>query len=85
MITKEALAQVFSCDFCQISKNAFSYRTSPVAASAKRNVWHATLLIQDATKISVGTNFENCLKWKSEKEHVSNTKNNKYLTLELLA
>ena len=29
----EALTQVFSCEFCEISKNTFSYRTSPVAAS----------------------------------------------------
>ena len=27
------LTQVFSCEFCEISKNTFSYRTSPVAAS----------------------------------------------------
>ena len=32
-IKKENLAQVFSCQFCEISKNTFSYRTSPVAAS----------------------------------------------------
>ena len=31
--TKEALAQVFSCEFCKISRNTFSYRTSPVAVS----------------------------------------------------
>ena len=31
---KETLAQVFSCEFCLISKNTFSYRTPPVAASA---------------------------------------------------
>ena len=24
---------VFSCEFCEISKNTFSYRTPPVAAS----------------------------------------------------
>ena len=30
---KETLAQVFSCDFCEIFKNAYFYRTSPVAAS----------------------------------------------------
>ena len=29
----ETLAQVFSYEFCEISKNTFSYRTSPVAAS----------------------------------------------------
>ena len=27
------LAQAFSCEFCEISKNTFFYRTSPVAAS----------------------------------------------------
>ena len=33
-IKKETLTQVFSCEFCEISKNAFSYKTPPVAASA---------------------------------------------------
>ena len=32
-IKKETLAQVFSCEFCKIFKNTFSYRTPPVAAS----------------------------------------------------
>ena len=32
-IKKESLAQVFSCEFCKISKNTFSYRTPLVAAS----------------------------------------------------
>ena len=31
---KEALKQVFFCEFCEISKNTFSYRTPLVAASA---------------------------------------------------
>ena len=31
-IKKETLAQVFSCEFSEISKNTFSYRTPPVAA-----------------------------------------------------
>ena len=30
-IKKETLAQVFSCEFCEISKNTFFYRTPPVA------------------------------------------------------
>ena len=30
---KETLAQVFSCEFYEISKNTFFYRTLPVAAS----------------------------------------------------
>ena len=32
-IKKETQAQVFSCEFCQISKNTFSYRMPLVAAS----------------------------------------------------
>ena len=32
-IKKETLAQVFSCELCEISKNTFSYRTPPMAAS----------------------------------------------------
>ena len=32
-IKKETLAQVFSCEFCEISKDTFSYRTPRVADS----------------------------------------------------
>ena len=32
-IKKEALAQVFSCEFCEIYKSTFYYRTPLVAAS----------------------------------------------------
>ena len=34
LLKKETLAEVFSCDFCKISKNTFPYRTPLVAASA---------------------------------------------------
>ena len=37
-IEKETLAQVFSCEFCEISKNIFSYRTPPVAAFVKNKL-----------------------------------------------
>ena len=37
-IKKETLAQVLSCEFCEISKNTFSYRTPPVTASALANI-----------------------------------------------
>ena len=33
LLKKKYLALVFSCEFCEISKNTFSYRTPPVAAS----------------------------------------------------
>ena len=42
VIKKETLAQVFSCEFCEISKNTFSYRTPPVAASVKTTMFLAT-------------------------------------------
>ena len=32
-VKEESLAQVFSCEFCEISKDTFFYRTPPVAAS----------------------------------------------------
>ena len=34
-IKKETQAQVFSCEFYEISKNTFPYRTPPVAASGR--------------------------------------------------
>ena len=36
-IKKETLVQVFSYEFCEISKNIFSHRTSPVAVSQYTN------------------------------------------------
>ena len=36
-IKKETLALVFSCEFCEISKNTFLYRTPLVAASDEWN------------------------------------------------
>ena len=35
-IKKETLAKVFSREFCEISKNTFSYGTPPVAASVNQ-------------------------------------------------
>ena len=37
-IEKETLAQVFSCEFCEISKNTFFHRTPLVAASVHQEV-----------------------------------------------
>ena len=36
-IKKETLVKVFSCEFCEIFKNTFFYRTPLVAASARGN------------------------------------------------
>ena len=35
-LSKEALAQVFFCEFCELSKSTFFYRTPPVAASVQQ-------------------------------------------------
>ena len=35
-IKKETLAQVFSCEFCKISKSTFPHRTPLVAASDRK-------------------------------------------------
>ena len=40
-IKKESLAQVFSCEFCEISKNIFCYRTPPVAAPIYKKQWNS--------------------------------------------
>ena len=37
-IQKETLVQVFFCEFCEISKNNFPYRTLPVVASVWANI-----------------------------------------------
>ena len=39
---KETVAQVFSCEFCKISKNAFFQRTTLVATS----VWKAYIPVE---------------------------------------
>ena len=35
---KETLAQVFSCEFCEICKNTFSYRTPQMADSEMEEI-----------------------------------------------
>ena len=50
-IKKETLAQVFSCEFCEISKNTLCYRTPPVAASVGRinlSGRHSKLLLDNS-------------------------------------
>ena len=37
-IEKETLARVFYCEFCEIFKDSFFYRTPPLAASVHMNL-----------------------------------------------
>ena len=41
-IKNESMAQAFSCEFCEISKNTFSHRT-PLVASSKNGVFYTLL------------------------------------------
>ena len=43
-IKKETLAQTFSCEFCEISKNTFFCRTPLVAVSPNRGYLHCAIL-----------------------------------------
>ena len=60
-IKKETLAQVFSCEFFEISKNTFLYRTPPVVASdispkdkshyhlrAEHDAWSAPAILKNS-------------------------------------
>ena len=56
LLKKDTLAQVFSCEFCEISKNAFRYRTPLVTASSIYTC-HQDILWQES-KIEKGKIFE---------------------------
>ena len=47
-IKKETLAQVFSCEFCEISKDTFLQRTPLVAASIKNATFPQITVLSDA-------------------------------------
>ena len=60
---KETLAQMFSCEFRKISKNTFSERTPPVAASASCTfntfdcrIFRNSISNYHSQKILIGTN-----------------------------
>ena len=56
-INKETLEQVFSCEFCEISKNPFSYRTSKVAAS-ENGIKHKKATKTECFSCSINTMLE---------------------------
>ena len=47
LVNKESLAQVLSCEFCEIFKNTFFYRTSPVAASVRQSFFRKQLATEN--------------------------------------
>ena len=62
-IKKETLAQVqvFSCEFFEISKNTFFYRTPPVAASEVSNVICIKYFYQLSVNVVIGILYHTCL------------------------
>ena len=61
LLKKETYLQVLSCEFCEIFKNTFSYRTPPVAASVRlrsnlKNLKYAEAL-KVCCKIFTSTNY----------------------------
>ena len=61
-IKKETLAQVFSCEFCEISKNTFTYRIPPVAASGNCPIKFGSSFQYSFVDLSTHTNISqvNC-------------------------
>ena len=70
-INKETLTQLFSCEFCEITKNTFSYRIPLVAASEfKRRccwfvngglTWGVSLAWDQVNRLGEGGNYVCCL------------------------
>ena len=62
-IKKEYLAQVFYCEFHEISKNTFFYRVPQVATTLlKRNLWHRCFPVNFAKFLGT-TFFTEHLRW----------------------
>ena len=59
LLKKETLAQVFSCEFCKISKSTFSYRTPLVTASEHNTVY---LEFHDIYQLKLIGSVTNCSK-----------------------
>ena len=53
-IKKETLTKVFSCEYYEISKNTFRYRTAPVAASVVTSIKIEGFSYRFSTLISLG-------------------------------
>ena len=60
-IKKEALAQVFSCEFCEISGNTFLDRTPLVAASVDNKLYLTNLSLNFVITLEMGIIFREFL------------------------
>ena len=55
----ETLVQVFSCEFCEISKNTFLHRTPLVAASENIRVRKVTVVFRTLSTSVIEVFYEN--------------------------
>ena len=68
-IKKETLAQVFSSEYCEISKNIFSYRTPPMAASVDSDLkikLNGNRLYEAASVNYFGIQIDKRVRWKQK-------------------
>ena len=61
---KEILAHVFSFEFCEISKNTYSYRRPPVAAYSFCNIHRETAVLESLFNKDAGLKTCNFIKKK---------------------
>ena len=52
-LLKKTLAQVLSCEFCEIPKNTFSYKTPSVAASAQQTFTFSKSIVETQGKAPI--------------------------------
>ena len=77
LLKKETLADVFSCEYCKISKTTFSGRTTPVAAfvySAKILAF-SFIMLTGISVLSVAFRMPNFF-WLPQRHHLSWRKKN---------
>ena len=76
LFKKEALTQVFSCEFCEIFRNIFFYITPPVAASGKKfeinmRLFHLYCDLQTILQFNTNKHFANRQPQSHVDEHFS--------------
>ena len=75
-LKKETLAQVFSCEFFEIPKNTFSYRTHPVAAPVVNDQINGKLSVSFNDYFKRTSNRHNC----NTKAYGQNSINNRAMS-----
>ena len=82
-IKKETLVQLFSCEFCEISKKTFSYRPPLVAASVKRKNTFTFRSDKEKSQLSAELEDTNSHLEQVKKQKANSDKNNRALEEQL--